>query len=407
MSFKRFAFKSLMLLLLSSLAINNSYAQEYSIIMNGDYGTSASSAAMGDIGVALIDDDPIGMYYNPARLGLNAMNNTISFAFNPKPTEFVPPESPNFSAFAFNIGKNFSNHTAIPISVGIGYIRNNISLNDMLLRIGNEVKKVDIDESSNNFAFSIATEYWAKLSLGVSFRSYNSKLAGALYNNELQEISMNSNDFGFITVLPFMDNYTISDKLAADLNFSFAYSLISDGDSKKSSTTNRNLLLFKQERLGYGLNAKLKGHINETHFNFVNISLSSEANSYLINNDGDGYLDAFSKINFVDNLLKAESSHNVKAGFGWRIGFFDCLAFSYGFQQSNYFSFDYYPKYYSSGFTIESKGLTKLLNLAFQSKVLTYISDNFNLRYNYADVKRPNVRFYNTLDLAYTGAFGY
>ena len=145
--------------------------------------------------------------------------------------------------------------------------------------------------------------------------------------------------------------------------------------------------LPRTERLGIGLNINFDYDFKGTKIKILNFDFTSEANANLvkITSSGYEYRPVLSETNIWKNIIQAKSSENVINRLGWRLNLFEFVSYSDGRK------FEFNPlsdlNYETSGFSIETTGIFKILNALTEDSAFGYIANHFNLRFSYADIK--------------------
>jgi len=145
--------------------------------------------------------------------------------------------------------------------------------------------------------------------------------------------------------------------------------------------------LPRSERLGIGLNINFDYDFKGTKIKILNVDFTSEANADLVKIDSLGYeyRSILSETNIWKNIIQAKSTENVINRLGLRINLFEFVSYSDGRK------FEYNPSsdlnYTTSGFSIETTGIFKILNALTENSTFEYIANHFNLRFSYADIK--------------------
>ena len=117
--------KKLVLLLVIFITAR-SYSQTESAVPFLSYQQSPFLQGAGATGVAIITDDPLGFYYNPAILGATAKTNHISTLFLTKKTEWLGLPNNTMNSYGFNVGYNFKDQ--LPITLGLGIMKSIITI---------------------------------------------------------------------------------------------------------------------------------------------------------------------------------------------------------------------------------------------------------------------------------------
>lgn len=358
---------------------------------------SAFNHSIGGAGVAVPTDDAFNVFSNPALLGLSSRETNFSANFYPENIKIKPFNGdPYFYNFAISAGINLDKQMGIPFSLGIGYLRQYSDLGN-IVRIsedGSFLGRYLLEESSNSFYLAASTDFWIKLALG-----FGVKFISPESNPILIDEGITAFDFGIIAVAPIVKDYVLSDELSGNFNLSAGYSLNNLGNEIKYNFDHDFIIypnerdyyspksLPRSERLGIGLNINFDYDFKGTKIKILNVDFTSEANADLVKIDSLGYeyRSILSETNIWKNIIQAKSTENVINRLGLRINLFEFVSYSDGRK------FEYNPSsdlnYTTSGFSIETTGIFKILNALTENSTFEYIANHFNLRFSYADIK--------------------
>jgi hypothetical protein len=356
---------------------------------------SPISQAMGGTGVAMPTDDAFGLYFNPAILGISSESNIFSAQFYPVKHNFphqssIPYKDPYSNNFAIICGRNLDSLTGIPLSIGVGYL-------NQYTNYGQYTGFIDAGFGiifptkglASTFSAAASLNLGIQLGIGFSVKSINSdltRISGSLVNGDTtySNTSATAFDFGLMAVIPVLKNYRIVKNVTSELNLSLGYSL-SNISSKKDYTDSYAGLLPRMEKLGYDLNLVINYNYNEFKIKLIDADLTAEGDADLVaySNPGANYKSILSSINIFDNIISANSSNNVRGLLGWKVNFLETLTF-YGGQ--NFSQPDIIYDMYPSGFSIQTTGITKILNFIMKDNLTSFIANHINLRYTYTDL---------------------
>ncbi|MCB0750634.1 MAG: hypothetical protein KDC52_04105, partial [Ignavibacteriae bacterium] len=187
---KKYAKLFLLFLLVSTVKL---YCQGEAAIPFVTLQQSPMLLGAGQIGAAIPDDDAIGFYYNPAILGYSSRNNHASIYFMPSKTDWFFSSQNKFKNYGFNLGYNLkSTKLDLPISVGLGYIHNRFDYGKEQIMTTQNPEGISEYESYdlfNCFSLGVGIDYFLKLNLGISLKSYESQLGGRIINGSVVEMS--------------------------------------------------------------------------------------------------------------------------------------------------------------------------------------------------------------------------
>ncbi len=403
------------ILLLFSL-LNFSFAQGEGALPFTTIQQSPLLLGAGQIGVSVPNDEVLGFYFNPAILGYSARNNHASISFMPSKTAWdLPPQFQINSNFTFNnYGMNFGLNLAeskfeLPISIGVGYLHNKFDYGKFILT--SEYGPASIGEVENydafdSFSLGVGIDYFLKFNLGISLKSFNSKISGRLVRSNAEPYSVNGTifDYGALIILPiselFMENINFNISKLTILkpiaNFSMGYSLANIGDEIYYVDPSQSDPFSRTARLGYTFEVGSDLFLKDVKLNLFKYSFTTEANDILIEriSGNSQYQSGIGDINFSDHLINLRSDDKVMVHKGHILRLFDTVILTYG-------SFDgrgYHSPRETNGIGFTTNGLFKLLNNHIQEPSLNYIFEHFVIEYFNSDVE-----FFETFQTNFDG----
>ncbi len=343
-------------------------------------------------------DDAFNVFSNPALLGLSSRKTNFSANFYPEKIKISPFSSdyPSLNNFAISAGINLDKQMGIPFSLGIGYLNQYADLGTFFRTTddGQILGKYHSEESAHSFYLSASTEFWVKLALGFGVKFINSEVAPVSMTNKSNTTGF---DFGLLAVAPLLEDFYLFDGMNGNLNATLGYALCNVG--KELSYKYDDIISIDElnnidssplplsERLGIGLNINFDYDFKGTKIKILNFDFTSEANANLVKIDtlGYEYRTILSETNIWKNIIQAKSTENVINRLGLRINLFEFVSYSNGRK------FEIYPSYNlnytTSGFSIETTGIFKILNALTENSTFGYIANHFNLRFSYAEIK--------------------
>jgi hypothetical protein len=350
----------------------------------------------GQIGAAIATDDPLGFYYNPAVLGYTARKDHLSFLFMPEETQwFISPIT--YNTYGLNLGYTFKkSESALPLSVGFGFLRNVFDYgNYRSYGINGDITEVESKDSFNSFSFGADFEYYALFNVGLSIKTYNSKIPDYRINtaSELEE-SGTAFDFGAMIITPISQLFFDNSKLYSGknffikpaVNFTLGYAMENVGKKVYYIDPAQTDPLLRTARFGYtfdfGLNLFLNDDASsakETKLNIVDYSFTAEAEDVLIKPYPEGgfeYQNFFGDIKLWKNLVELKGDENVYIHRGHIFRFFETLILTTGRVTRQNYLFNK-----SNGLGISSDGVFKILSMNLDDSVINFILDHFELSY--------------------------
>ena len=391
-------------LLLFSL-VNLSFAQGEGALPFTTVQQSPLLLGAGQIGVSVPNDEVLGFYYNPAILGYSSRNNHASISIMPSKTAWdLPPQLQINSNFTFNnYGLNFGLNLAkskfkLPISIGVGYLHNKFDYGKFILtsEYGPEpIGEVENYDAFDSFSLGVGIDYFLKFNLGISLKSFNSKISGRLVRSNAEPYSVDGTilDYGVLLILPISElfmgniNFNISKsiKLKPIGNFSMGYSLSNIGDEIYYVDPSQSDPFSRTARLGYTFEIGTDIFLEDIKLNLFKYSFSVEANDLLIEriSGNSKYQSGIGDINFSDHLINIKSDYKVMVHKGHILRLFDTIILTYG-------SFDgpgYQSPRETNGLGFTSNGVFKILNNQIQVTSVNYILEHFVIEYFNSDVE--------------------
>ncbi len=342
----------------------------------------------GGIGAAVPMQDPLGFYYNPAQLGWYSRSHSLSVFFMPVKTTLF--NSPTFNAasgtFGFTLGYNFlSNGSNLPLSIGAGFIHNNISYNySYIINYPDGNGGIYKSEDSYDcYSFGASYNYYVLFNAGFSLKSFNSNLAEPESNYNAAGTAF---DFGAMVIAPFDDLFLKEDKIQLGglvfspvLKASAGYSITNIGKKIYYVDPAQSDPIPRTARLGYNINLGFNTKIAGTVLPVVDYSFTAEAEDMLVNDDSLGnvsYQGMFGNINIGNNLILLKPDKNVVVHKGHIFNFFKTLTVVSGsISASNLLNVK------TSGWAVSSEGLFKVLAGSISNPSLNYIFRHFGIEY--------------------------
>ncbi len=285
----------------------------------------------GQTGVAIITDDPIGFYYNPAVLGFTAKSNHVSFLFLPKKVEWLNFYGIQTNSYGLNIGYNFDKK--LPLSLGIGFIHNRFSYSDFE------------DDSFNSFSVGASLNYPVSFSLGFSLKKFSSIIRGTTRVSpdsiSSSEASGTAYDFGALVNVPVSDllfkntRYDLKDNsfITPKFNFALGYSLTNLGKEISYSDPAQQNPIPRTARLGYSFNLGFNFNINKKTISLFDYTFTAEASDLLPQRDSNRnltYKGLLGDINIGKNLIQLKGDNNASIHKAHVFNLFETIRIAFG-----------------------------------------------------------------------------
>ena len=337
----------------------------------------------------MLYEDDFCQWFNPGQLGLKSRLNNISLTYN-LPLEFQLYSANTYSTFGMSVGYNFSNELGIPLSVGLGYIRQNMDIaeyveTDITWQVLGKYKS---SESANALTVSAGIDYWFKLGMGFTYKHISSEL-NELISKKLREGTANVMDFGMLISAPIIRDLKFSELTLFNTNFNVGYSISNLFDNMNYNDKIDDPLP-RYEQFGYSISINLHQIYKDVDYELLSIDWAAQADNLLMKRDSANfeYLPIFSRINIWENIIKLNSTYNLMTNYGIRISIAETIKILYGVRTQN--NNDYANTF---GVIISSRGTVKYLNSNSESEFLRYFVEHIELLLIYSNYKinRQNV----------------
>jgi hypothetical protein len=364
---------------------------------------SLRANGMGGAAVASINNDAIGITFNPARLGVQALGNYFAAEFYPAKTAWLRQLAPDLEYDARTIfgGYNLKRlNKKIPVSVGVGYSRIFIDLGKQI--ITGEFDPTPIGtfhstERANVWAFGIGFDYLLKAGIGWSFKDIESNLAprGGINSFPSGAGKASAHDFGFVADLPvsgLISRFTgkplqIGSSFFPSAGIGFGYSQSNIGDPIIYISAAQADPLARTARIGLSLNAGLSLSRNARAWRIFSLEHLYEAEQLLVRvararPNKVTYEKWLGDIDFWQNVVLRKNNPKIITKSGWELSFFEIVSLRVGHYRDPLGKVDYN----TSGVGISLHGL--LAAIRYQQSheaVIDFLINHFDLQYNYSN----------------------
>jgi len=336
----------------------------------------------GQTGVAIVSNDPLGFYYNPAILGFTAKSNHISFLFLPEKVEWIGLDNIKVNSYGSNLGYNFEK--SIPLSIGIGFIHNSIKYDNY------------IDDSFNSFSIGASLNYPVSFSFGFSLKKFNSIFWVPPFGPLPQtyaEASGIAYDIGALLNFPVSEllfknaRYDFNNNLfvTPEFNYTLGYSVTNLGKEIYYTDPAQSDPIPRTARLGYLINLGFNLNFNNKIISFLDYTFVAEASDILIQRDNNGalsYKGPLGDINIGKNLIQLKYDNNTLIHKGHIFNLFETVKIAFG----NFIGKGYEYNVKTSSLVFSTNGLFKLLSEPEDSSVLGFITNHIGLEYTTSNV---------------------
>ncbi len=174
---------------------------------------SLRANGMAGASVASAEHDPLSVAFNPAHVGLAAMNRSFQIEYYPSKTNWLPGfniDGLNFNAKSFLVGYKFKINNRIPASIGAGYTRVFINLGTQ--NITDETNEIigsfQSSEHADIFSLGMGADFGVKIGLGFNYKRIDSNLAPAIGLEGVGRANINAYDIGLIAHLPLLETFS-------------------------------------------------------------------------------------------------------------------------------------------------------------------------------------------------------
>ena len=357
-----------------------------SLRANGMAGTSVASA----------EHDPLSVAFNPAHVGLAAMNRSFQIEYYPSKTNWLPQfniEGLNFDAKSFLVGYKFKINSRIPASIGAGYTRIFINLGTQNFRgeTGEIIATFQGSEHADIFSLGMGADFGIKIGLGFNYKRIDSNIAPWLEG--VGRASVNAYDIGLIAHLPLLETFSklthrntkISERLWPFLLTGLGYSRSNMGGKIIYINAAQADPLPRVARLAASVNTGIIYSNGDLSFRLVDFEWSSEARDLLVKRSSTGnitYQGVFSDIGLFDNVITGNSKPGIETSRGWELDILELISLRHGrFEDPGGAVF-----YDTDGFGLRSSGLFKiafiLVSQLKSNAILSFLGNHVDVQYN-------------------------
>jgi len=329
----------------------------------------------GQIGAAIISEDPLGFYYNPAVLGITAKSNHLSSFFLSNKVDWLGVGKVYLNSYGFNLGYNFNNE--LPISIGVGFIHNNFDF------------QLNENDSFDGLSVGASLNYTISLALGVSIKKFNSSISNNINGPAIHsEASGTAFDIGSIVNVPISEMLFTSYKIDLDqtafitpnLNLTLGVSINNLGSKISYIDPAQADPIPRTARLGYSILLGSKLHFNKSTINFINYTFAAEASDLLVDRNM-AYKSWLGDINIGENLFKLKTESSTVVHKAHIFDFFETVKFSVGrFNSEGYYNVK------TSALVVSTSGLFKLLTQTNNNSFLGFVVNHLGIEYTQSKI---------------------
>ncbi len=368
---------------------------------------SPDANAWGNVGTAVVSDNPIATIANPAQLGMFSLNGYLSASMYAPKTNWLPsfgvPDL-TYDIWAVSGGYELSKDLELPfrLGVGAGYSRVFLNLGEFVQMDPNGfvLGSYRASETSEQFSVGLGTEYFLRVGIGLNFKSVHSRIGPTFASTAASEAKPTATDFGLIVQAPVFD---IWQKAAGEplylfedvqplFNLTLGYARSNLGDKPvvypgvwRGDPLPRNVTIGLSVELG--LTTELQGK----PWRALTFTLAREAEDLLVTRKpggGYGFQSGLGDISFFKHVVRGKLDDDDRANLhkGWQLGLGEFVYVRGGsFSESPNFG---NRNYSTSGFGIRMSGLFKLLtalsSVEGEDTILSFLLHHIDVVYDHA-----------------------
>ena len=328
---------------------------------------SPAGNGMGGISSSAISDDPFSTMSNPAQLGAMSLQNSGAFGY------YIPEEKEYYQSATYSVGMNLQkNNSALPLSIGLGYLRTDWKIGTVYDEYGNAIQ---LYEKNRFISLGVGFDYGIRGGIGLSYieqktRNYFS------YSPEIK--NQFANNLGIVLEIPV--SRFIAKALNTDLSLNehteFFFNATTGYVHQTVSGINPPLYDDKHT-LGLGWEIGLQS----AHWKIISFLLIREVDDF--SGQGTYSRDYLDDIKIYNNLILGKQSEDNILRKGWQINLGEAFHARGG-------SFVLWRNTISSlGVGVQLSGIVKYIEAAepdifTDSPSLNFLLHHIDIQYNYA-----------------------
>ncbi|MCG3153567.1 MAG: hypothetical protein DKINENOH_00157 [bacterium] len=310
---------------------------------------SLRANGMGGASVSSVENDALGIMFNPARLGMAAGNNHFIVEFYPDKTIWLGALAPDISydAKSFLGGYSFKTiDNRIPVSVGIGYSRITLDYGDW--EFGSEIDPTPISvfhavETVRLWTVGLSVDYGIKAGFGWGFKSIESNLGPAVVGSQIYAATAESkaHDFGVVLYAPGEEiiarltgkTLELRPGVRPVFGVGLGYSKSNIGDAISYIDAAQADPLPRTARVGLSLNAGLTSTRHGRPWRLVSLEHQYEAEQLLVrrvDHHSVTYAHFLGDISFFKNVILRQENAKIITKAGWELGANESIFLRYG-----------------------------------------------------------------------------
>jgi len=335
---------------------------------------SPSANGMGQTSIALPDNEPMAMIYNPAHLGIFALNQRIAVGFYPTKTSWLPQFSDDlkYDCKSLNFAFGLNRH----VFLGIGYYRIFFDLGEQI--ITGEESPIPICvfnswEKAHGLNFGIGFDKAIKFSLGMGVKFITSQLApfgtGVEYDDDSGRTEVTAYDFGGLVQVPLFDlifkdvtmNLGNGGKIKPFFDSRIGYVTTNIGEEIQYIDALQKDPLPRLARLGMSINFGLMIENDTFNLKAISITRANEGTDLLVRRKNMliEYRSFPGDLDFIQNIVLGKGNRKSILTTGTDISLLEAVYFRNG----KYDDYEGKVRLRTSGRGISISGILKLISL--------------------------------------------
>ncbi|MCI0692680.1 hypothetical protein L0337_11840 [candidate division KSB1 bacterium] len=361
---------------------------------------SPRAIGMGGGSVASIKTDAIGIAFNPARLGVAALDKYFVGEFYPNKTAWLPQLAPDirYNARTVLFGYNFKRlEKGMPISFGIGYTRIFIDLGEQIITGENDptpLGRFRSTERANVWTFGVGVDHLVKAGIGLSLKDIESNLAPPVAGAEQSggQASATAHDWGLVVHLPIDEAISKLGKISFEpypgvrpsLGLGFGYSKSNIGDKITYIDASQADPLPRIARVGFSLNAGLLLVSAKQIWHIFSYEHLNEAEQLLVRT-GSGsvtYAKLLGDIDIWNHVIRGKSGATIITKRGWELRLFEIFSYQQGRHEDALGKVYYDTEGIGLGLSGVLKAIWHLSPQSENSGVIAFLTNHLDIQYH-------------------------
>jgi len=359
---------------------------------------SPRANGMGNTYLALPGNDAMAPIYNPAMLGLFALENNFSLAIYPHSVQWLPGLTDDilYDSKALAVGLKLNKN----IFAGIGYHLIHLDLGEIARtdEQGNVIELIHSWEKARALSLGIGGYFGAKIGLGMSIKYVESELAlippGS--ENKTTKADIYAYDFGGVVQIPVFEilNTSIKIPFARRLTLkpffvpSLGYSIGNYGGEISYIDPAQADPIPRVVRVGYSIDSGISLNRKNISWKLVSFKWAREAEDLLVKREPPDYKLKYQKglgdIDFYHDLIQWKPNPIIITKQGWEV---NCLETFY-FREGDYNDLDGKVIYQTKGYGVGIAGLLQFASILFPGNdSIKFFVEHIDLQYHWSEME--------------------